>query len=277
MKRIVLVGLGLIGGSIGLALRRSSPKLEIVGVDSVRVLDSERCKGLLTSGVASERSFEPSSVAQGADLVILAMPVREIARQLHRWLNTGIPVTDCGSTKAHLVETVARCPNRQWFLPGHPMAGRERGGLESASPDLFQGRPWLVCPQSTHLGAIEVTRSVVDQLGGIWTEMTATEHDQAVALTSHLPQVVASWLLANGGASTPKAAGPAFSDMTRVAGGSEAIWSDIFVTNAVPLATALEHAAADFESMARDLRQSPPNADSVLALLAKARTLREVK
>ncbi len=277
MKRIVLVGLGLIGGSIGLALRRSLPQLEIVGVDSALILDSERCKGLLTFGVPRESPIDPSAIARDADLIILATPVREIARQLHQWLEAGIPVTDCGSTKAHLVDSVAQCPNRQWFLPGHPMAGKERGGLESANPDLFRGRPWLVCPQSTHPGAVEVTRTIVEELGGIWTEMTTAEHDQAVALTSHFPQVIASWLAANGGESTPKAAGPAFADMTRVAGGSEAIWGDIFATNAAPLATVLENAAADFEAIAQDLRRNPPVVDSVLALLAKARALREFK
>lgn len=274
MKRVVLVGLGLIGGSIGFGLRKGMPKLEIIGVDKAFVVNSERCKFLLTRAVPIEGLVEPMRIAEDADLVVLAMPVREIANQLARWLKAGVPVTDCGSTKVHIVQSVEGSPDRQWFLPGHPMAGRERGGFESADAELFRGRRWIVCPQSVRERTLEISRELVGQLGALWTEMTPSEHDRAVALTSHLPQIVASWLSANAGEAESKASGPAFADMTRVAGGSEAIWADIFHTNAASVADALESAGSKFNELARDLRESPPRLESLLTLLALARSRR---
>jgi prephenate dehydrogenase len=275
MKRVILVGLGLIGGSIGLALRRNVPQIELVGVDSRAIIDSERCRNLLSRGVSREAELDAKAIVEDADLVVLAMPVREIASQLSRWLAAGVPVTDCGSTKAYITECVAQSPDRGWFLPGHPMAGRERGGLESADAELFRGRRWIVCPGAVREPVLEVTRQLIRELGAIWTEMTPSEHDTSVALTSHFPQIVASWLSANAGASESKAAGPAFADMTRVAGGSESIWNDIFLTNAASMAKVLEDAAKEFGSLASDLRASPPRVDSLLTLLARARSRKD--
>jgi prephenate dehydrogenase len=167
MKRVVLVGLGLIGGSIGLALRESIPGLEIVGVDSDVVVNSELARSLLTRAVAREgfAGFEP--LARDADLIVLAMPVGDIANQIAAWLTAGVPVTDCGSTKVSLVTAASFSPNRAWFLPGHPMAGRERGGLPGADPNLFRGRRWIACPEATRAEARDVSRTMVEQLGAI--------------------------------------------------------------------------------------------------------------
>ena len=275
MKRVILVGRGLIGGSIGLALRRNLPQIELVGVDSRAIIDSERSRNLLSRGVSREAELDAKAIVEDADLVVLAMPVREIASQLGRWLAAGVPVTDCGSTKTYITECVAKSPDRGWFLPGHPMAGRERGGLESADAELFRGRRWIVCPGGVRKPVLDVTRELIRELGAIWTEMTPSEHDTSVALTSHFPQIVASWLSANAGASESKAAGPAFADMTRVAGGSESIWYDIFLTNAASMAEVLEGAAKDFGSLASDLRASPPRVDSLLTLLARARSRKD--
>jgi len=272
MKRVVLVGLGLIGGSIGLALRQNIPSLEIVGVDADAVVRSERCRELLTQAIPTESMARPDSVVGDADLVILAMPVCEIARQIKDWLADGIPVTDCGSTKAAIARAAASSIHQDWFLPGHPMAGRERGGLQSADPGLFRGRRWIVCPQSsTRQQVLHVVQTLARTLGAIWAEMTAIDHDRAVALTSHLPQIIASWLAANAGDSGSKAAGPAFGDMTRIAGGSEAMWRDIFVTNADAVAEVLAAASADFGAFATALRRPEPDIETLLALLERAR------
>jgi len=156
-------------------------------------------------------------------------------------------------------------------VPGHPMAGRERGGFESASHDLFRGRRWLVCPQGASLSALSVVKVLVETVGALWTEMTPEAHDFAVAMTSHLPQLLASWLAASTSEKQRIAAGPAFADMTRIAGGSELIWKDIFETNAEPLAAAARKAAADLLGVAEDLEKAEPVLDRTLQLLAKAR------
>ena len=254
-----------------MALRRSLPELEIVGVDREAVAFSEQGRQFLTRAIATESVDDVSALAQDADLVVLAMPVGEIAKSVGHWLCAGVPVTDCGSTKCVIVEAAASSPNRDWFVPGHPMAGRERGGLSSSSPELFIGRRWIVCPQWARQEALAATRALIAALGAIWIEMTPNEHDSAVALTSHLPQLLASWLAATAGDRTWAAAGPAFADMTRIAGGSEAMWRDIFQTNSAAIAEIAGAAAADLATLSADLRNVPPKLDLVLELLERAR------
>ena len=274
MRRVVLVGLGLMGGSIGMALRQRLPKLEIVGIDREIVVSSDHARQLLTQAAAIESPHDVTKVASDADLVVLAMPVGEIARQVTQWLRLGVPVTDCGSTKQVIVAAAQLSPNRDWFVPGHPMAGRERGGLSSSVGDLFRGRRWIVCPQSARDEARHATRALVTLLEAIWTEMTPDEHDTAVALTSHVPQILASWLAAAADEHTLDAAGPAFSDMTRISGGSDAIWKDIFATNGAAVADIIGAAAADFAAIADQLSDRPPNLQLVLQLLSSARNRR---
>ncbi len=274
MKRVVLVGLGLMGGSIGLALRQRLPELEIFGIDREIVVSSDHARQLLTQAAAIESPNDVTDLASDADLVVLAMPVGEITRQVTEWLRFGVPVTDCGSTKRVIVAAAQLSPNHDWFVPGHPMAGRERGGLSSSVGDLFRGRRWVVCPQSARDEARRATQSLVTLLDAIWTEMTPAEHDTAVALTSHVPQILASWLAAAADEHTLNAAGPAFSDMTRISGGSDAIWKDIFATNSAAVANIMRVAAADFAAIADQLGDKPPNLQLVLELLSSARNRR---
>ena len=271
MKRVLIVGLGLIGVSIGLALRRSLPGVEIVGIDRESVVFSQLGRQLLTRAVAIESLKDVSSQAEDADLVVLTMPVSEIINRVCDWLGAGVPVTDSGSTKCVIVEAAQESSNRDWFVPGHPMAGRERGGLGSSDPDLFMRRRWIVCPQSSRDEARIAAQTLVSQVGAIWTEMTPAEHDSAVALTSHVPQIIASWLAAAADDRTWAAAGPAFADMTRIAGGSEAIWKDIFLTNAAAVSEIVSSTAADLAEIAAELRLSQPKLDLVLELLGRAR------
>jgi prephenate dehydrogenase len=271
MKRVVLVGLGLIGGSVGQALRAHRPQLELVGVDRESVIQTDSVRSLLTDSFPVEGLSASDRRGLDADLIVLAIPVRAITEGVCDWLAPGAPLTDCGSTKQVIVRAAQACPGYDWFVPGHPMAGRERGGYESASPDLFRGRPWIVCPQGANTRACDATRAMVEAVGAHWTELTPHEHDLAVAMTSHLPQILASWLAASTSESQRRAAGPAFADMTRVAGGSESIWRDIFETNAGPLAAAVRRASEDLRALAEDLGASEPRIQQALELLARAR------
>ncbi len=274
MKRVVLVGLGLIGGSIGMALRQKLADVELIGVDREAVVFSEPARRLLTRAAAIESPHDVADLARDVDLVVLAMPVGAIAQQVTEWLRFGVPVTDCGSTKRVIVAAAQASANRDWFVPGHPMAGRERGGLSSSVVNLFRGRRWLVCPQSSCDRARRATESLVKLLDAVWTEMTPDEHDAAVALTSHVPQILASWLAAAADDDTLTAAGPAYRDMTRISGGAEAIWNDIFGTNSAAIADIIRKTAADLTAIAEQLEQLPPNLHRVLDLLAAARSRR---
>ena len=271
MKRVVLVGIGLIGGSVAQALRAHSPELELIGIDRELVVQTNSVRSFFTKTLSVESFGEVDRRSLDADLIVLATPVHAIAQNVCDWLNLATPLTDCGSTKRVIVLAAQTSPGLHWFVPGHPMAGRERGGYESASPDLFRGRRWIVCPHRASGSARDATRALVEAVGAVWTEMTPEEHDLAVALTSHLPQVLASWLSASTSENQRSAAGPAFADMTRIAGGSESIWRDIFETNAGPLAAAVRKASEDLRALAEQLGASEPHIQGALDLLARAR------
>lgn len=269
ISKVVIVGVGLIGGSIAKALRERHPKLTLVGVDREAVLRTEAVRRWFseTHGVDS------ASVSDfaGAGLVVLAMPARAIAASVGDWLQVGCPVMDCGSTKQWIAQAASAAPRRDWFVPSHPMAGRERGGFENSRADLFAGRQWIVCPLGAQPRAVEAARWLVDVVGGIWTEMTTLDHDEAVALTSHLPQLIASWLAANVSDAQRCAVGPGFHDMTRVAGGPDSIWRDILATNAGPIRDAAQRLSEDFAALAEALTCPETGVDEALKLLARAR------
>lgn len=269
ISKVVIVGVGLIGGSIAKALRERYPTLTLVGVDREPVLQAEAVHRLF-----SETRLADSTAVNGLDgtgLVVLAMPARTIAACVGTWLELGCPVMDCGSTKQWIIQAASAAPRREWFVPSHPMAGRERGGFENSRADLFARRQWIVCPSGVQPSAIEAARWLVDVVGGIWTEMTALEHDDAVAFTSHLPQLIASWLAANVSDAQRCAVGPAFRDMTRVAGGPDAIWRDILATNAGPIGDAARRLSEDFATLAEALAKTESGVDEALKLLARAR------
>jgi prephenate dehydrogenase len=271
MKRVVIVGIGLIGGSIALALREFFPEIELIGVDDEVVLQAAPVRALFSQWASTQSRDYSFFRKLGADLIVLATPVGSISETVATWLELGVPVTDCGSTKQVIAASANQSPLRHWFVPGHPMAGRERGGFASASADLFRGRTWIVCPQQSSPAALAPVRALVSAVGGIITEMTPESHDLAVALTSHVPQLLASWLAASCTETQRPATGPAFADMTRIAGGSEHMWRDIFESNAAPIAAIARNLSRDFIEIAEELECSAPRLDRVLRLLAAAR------
>lgn len=271
MKRVVIVGIGLIGGSIALALRRSYPEIELIGVDEAAVLQAEPVRALFSQCESTQSRDYSFFRRLDPDLIVLATPVGTISATVPKWLELGVPLTDCGSTKQVIVASADQSPSRQWFVPGHPMAGRERGGFASATADLFRARTWIVCPQQSSAAALTPVRALVSAVGGVLTEMTPESHDLAVALTSHIPQLLASWLAASCTEVERPATGPAFADMTRIAGGSEQMWRDIFETNAAPIASIARNLSRDFDEIAEELESCAPRLDRVLRLLATAR------
>ncbi len=272
MKRVTIVGLGLIGGSIALALRRACPSIEIVAVDHEGVLDSPRARELVDRPVVVDSLAAPQAASLDADLVILALPVAAVVSVLPGWLELGIPTTDTASTKGVIAAVAAGSSGARWFVPGHPMAGRAQGGLVQADMDLFRGCPWIICPGACDPAALRATARLIDLTGAIAIEMEPSIHDARVALTSHLPQLLASWLLtAACRREATSAIGPAFREMTRTAGGPESMWGDIFATNHRALAELLEDAAASLARLATELRQEPPSVAGCLSLLEEAR------
>ena len=272
---VVIVGLGLIGGSVALALREARPDAEIVGVDRASVLATDAVKRLSKRLVDAADAAAVSAAFERSELVVLAAPVRVIVELVPRALVGAPLVTDCGSTKRSIALAADASARRGRFVPGHPMAGAREGGAELARADLFRDRRWLLCPEKSDADAADAIEGLVKSFGAVPVRLGIDEHDRAVARTSHATQLVTSALaVAASGASAEHAAGPAFEGATRSAGGSEGIWNDIFATNADEVASALGDIIGELERVRRELAKTPPDVEAARALLRRAKETR---
>ncbi len=250
METVAIFGVGLIGGSFALALRKAGFNGRIIGVSS-----DETIRAALDAGVIDE-ALPPRQAAGLADLLYLSQPIHKIAdclEELDAWVQPGALITDAGSTKKLIVQTANQKIARARFLGGHPMAGRERRGVEAAEADLFQGRPYVLTPREPadldHPAAREFL-GWIPRIGSFPIILDAETHDQTVAFTSHLPQLVSTALAALlEGRTEPRTRvyGPALVDSTRLALSSFDIWGDIFDTNRDAIRLALESYIAKLE------------------------------
>jgi len=271
ITQLTVIGAGLIGGSICLASRRAGFAEHIVAIDRT----PDRVRGDVADAWidAGDQAAVDEALARSA-LTVLCTPVGAIIDGLSGVMAlTRGPVTDCGSTKARIAELAARLPQGHRFVPGHPMAGRPEAGLQHADAELFRGRTWILCPEQSSAEAVSLVRELIVVCGASPIELTPEAHDHSVAYTSHLPQVVASALsvLASEAHATA-AAGPGFASATRVAGGPEDMWRDIFETNGAAIGVALEQLGRRLDALSRDLAQG--DAASLLSILEHARRLR---
>ena len=217
IARVAIVGYGLIGGSIGLALRQRAPQITVIPID--------------TGGSLAH--------AAGADLVILSAPISENIRMLET-LERSVPgeaiVTDTGSIKATTVTAAGKLPSRLRFIGGHPLAGAADGGIDAARPDLFDGRRWILTPTPRSRGDdLATLRAFIESLGASAHLMDAADHDRILAYTSHLPQLTVSALMHVVGQAVGRSgldfAGPGLRDTTRLAASPALIWRDVLLGN----------------------------------------------
>jgi prephenate dehydrogenase len=274
--RVAVVGTGLIGGSVGLALRARN--FDVVGFDREE-LRLARAKQL---GAVSEVATSLEEAVAGADLVVVAVPVGAIASTVVAALDAGASVvTDVGSVKAPVVVEVerARPDASARFVGGHPMAGSEQEGVDGADATLFVGSTWVLTPTpGTDEGAYTLVLRVVRDLGAEVVTVTPQHHDELVAFVSHVPQLAASTLMdvanANEGdrPTMLRLAAGGFRDMTRIAAGHPGIWPDILTTNREAVLSALDSYVAAL-LRAREIVASGARED-LLALLERARSAR---
>jgi prephenate dehydrogenase len=218
VKTVTIYGTGLIGGSLGLALKRAFPEIRVAGVDKPDVL-----------GRAERLNIIDVTGPHPADLVILATPVGEILKLIDQFNSPETLVTDVGSTKAAICNKAERLGVP--FIGGHPMAGLEHSGPEAANADLFLNAPYFVCrTKSTPPGAIETLRDIAEAIGATPHEISPEDHDRLVAQISHLPQIL-STVLADQTSGHRDVAGPGLRSMTRLAGSPFHVWRDIFRTS----------------------------------------------
>lgn len=261
--RIAIVGMGLIGGSVALALRGHPDVAELVGVDR----DPEARETALALGAAHRVSHELQAVA-GCHLVVVAVPVRSVVsviRGLIPHCAPGTVITDVASTKAHICREVAAVlPPGLSFIGGHPMAGSERTGMGAADRYLFQNAVYVLTPGAGSTPeALGLVKNLVAVLGARPLIMAPEDHDQAVAVTSHLPHVAAAALvhaLAGVAETLPDAyqlVAGGFRDTTRIAGGDPALWRDICLSNRKALLGVLD----GFEAALRRFRRALEDGD----------------
>jgi prephenate dehydrogenase len=255
-QHIAIVGLGLIGGSIALAVRERWPAVRIVAIDRPPVIAHA-----LGSG-AIDRGAESVSGIRQADLVILAAPVRQNVAWLET-LATELPestiVTDVGGTKRDIVAAARALPLSRRFVGGHPIGGAERGGFGFARPDLFRGRPWIFTPHGAAAESmLDRLFALVAGVGARPLALDAEQHDRVMAYLSHLPQLTASALMATVGAAAGadglKLAGRGLVDTTRLASSPPDTWRDVCAANADVLADALDALIARLAELRADLR-----------------------
>ena len=274
IRKVTIVGVGLLGGSIGLSLRASEFDGQIVGV-------GRRQSSLdlaMEVGTVDAVTLDPAAGAAGADLIILATPVGSFER-----LMTAIKpsvkrtaiVTDVGSTKREVVAAGERVLGRGGpFVGSHPMAGSENRGPGFARADLFAGATCILTPTGrTPAAKVGRVEAMWRTLNMRTLRMTPAAHDKAVARVSHLPQVLASLLMLLPGDSDLDVAATGFRDATRLAGSDPAMWRDILMTNRKPIAAAIAAMGKRMAKLAGQVQAG--DAAAIEKLFAAAKRRRE--
>jgi len=231
-ERVTIVGVGLIGGSLGLALRRGKLSRSVVGVGH-RQVSIDRALAL---GAVDEGTLDVLTGVRDADLVVLATAIGlicEMGERIAPVLKPGCLVTDVGSTKSEIVRRLsAALPDGVHFVGAHPIAGSEKRGIDAAEVDLFRGARCVLTPtDDTPPGAVDRVRGLWESVGAVVSTLTPDAHDAILARTSHLPHVVAAMLVASLDAADDNFVGPGIRDTTRVASGDVNLWCDILLTN----------------------------------------------
>ncbi len=237
--KITIIGVGLIGGSLGLALKEKNPNFKITGIDKLEIIEKA-----ITRGAIDEGTVNLEEGVKKADIIVIATPVKTILNiltQINPFLKKGCIVTDTGSTKKKIVEIADRVlPEDIFFVGGHPMAGSEKYGIELAEPRLFHDKTYIITPAyKSNLETLEKISLLIKMIGAKKLILDPLEHDRIVSAVSHLPQIIAVSLvnaidelvLQEKNNNYFKAVGEGFKDMTRIASSSYQIWEDICETN----------------------------------------------
>jgi prephenate dehydrogenase len=273
-KQVTIIGVGLLGGSLGLAVR----KLRLAG----RVIGVGRREASLLAA-RKRRAIDAYSLCAaegvaGSDLIVLATPVGAFERHLKAIAPSVAPgaiITDVGSTKSLVVRQAQRILRRPgMFVGSHPMAGSEQRGVDFADVNLFRGATCIVTPTpATNKAAMAKVESFWQALGMKLVRLSPAAHDRALAKVSHLPHVLASLLMLLPGEADLELAATGFRDTTRLAGGDVEVWRDIFMSNRPAMLSAVDKLDESLLRL-RDLLEVG-DAKEIERLLAKAKLRRE--
>jgi prephenate dehydrogenase len=259
---IAIVGVGLIGGSFALALRDAGYSGKIIGVSSPATVRAALARGVI------DEALSLAEAAAQADVIYLAQPIEKILETLDvidALVRPGTLITDAGSTKVAIVARAAEKIERGRFVGGHPMAGKETRGVESADATLFRGRPYVLTSPDPEL------EGWIAKIGAKLVRLDPADHDRWVALVSHLPQLISTALasLIDDAPESARVAGPAAADLTRLALSPYDVWRDIFSTNAAAIDGALGAFIARLEELRVALRE-PQSGDGLKSAFERA-------
>ena len=276
-KQVTIVGCGLIGSSFALALKRSKLCERVLGWDISATVLNEALKLGVIDGL--DHAF-PAGDISDSDLIYLATPILQIVRFLRERIPQTMPgaiITDAGSTKRAIRKAAKEyLPDNRHFIGGHPIAGSHLSGVRYASADLFIAATYVLTTDNSAPGSqpFGLLRETVEALGAHVKLMTAADHDRALALTSHLPQLLSSSLAKtiveqDDAAELIALAGPGYKDMTRLAESSWSMWRDVLATNPTEIGTALDLIVEKLSSARDELHRFRTEDDSEFNALRK--------
>lgn len=234
---VAIVGMGLMGGSLGKSLIQARACKEVRGL----VRRAEMAQAVVQCKAADVADTDPERVLRGASLVVIATPVLTIERQistLHQFMDLGAVLTDMGSVKSGVVRTMDTLPNGIRPVGGHPMCGKEISGLEASDPELFRDKVWVIVPlQRSDPEAVQLLEEMIEAVGARKIVMSAEVHDHAAACISHFPYMLAVTLVSVAGENAQtcpevwRLASSGFRDTSRVAAGNITMMMDILSAN----------------------------------------------
>lgn len=278
-NKVTIIGVGLIGGSLGMSLCRRNLARQVIGVD----FDGAGLTQALQCGAIHRAAASPAEGVKEAQLIILATPVRTsvaVAKEIMPHLAPGTVITDVGSTKAWVVKEIEKilAPGIS-FVGGHPMAGSERAGINGADQYLFENAFYMITPtDKTPRWALHKITAMVQGIGARVIEMSPQEHDMAVAAVSHLPHFLAAVLVNTlsampmGEKYLPLAAG-GFRDTTRIAAGNPLMWRDIFLSNQDMVLRAIKEFRSQLDLMESAILKN--DGENIILKLQQAREVRQ--
>lgn len=281
ISRLCILGVGLIGGSLALALKRAGGVGEVVGYEREPAYRNKA----LALGIIDRAETHLPEALKGADVVVLAVPLGAMGglfREMAGCLPGDAVITDVGSVKGSVI--AAACaglgPRIKDFVPGHPIAGTEKNGPEAAFADLFQDHKVVLTPlPGNRAEALETVRAMWRQTGAEVIEITAAHHDRVLAGTSHLPHILAYTLvdlLAKLGETREalQFAAGGFRDFSRIASSDPCMWRDICLANQEPLLALLERFGTELQKVSEAIRHQ--QGEELLEIFRRAKTARDI-
>jgi len=280
IEKLAVIGVGLIGGSMARALRQEGLVREVVGCGRGR----ENLERALALGVIDHYTHEVGAAVEGADFVLVAVPLGAMRRtfaDMRGHLSAGVVVTDVGSAKASVVrdarEGFGALP--PFFVPGHPIAGTERAGVEASFPELFRHRRVILTPLAgTAPAALERVEWAWRHCGAEVTRMSVEHHDEVLAATSHLPHMLAFGLVdalarMKENEEIFRYAAGGFRDFTRIASSNPVMWRDICLANCEALSAMLGRFSEEMADLARTIRNA--DGEHLLEIFERAKAARD--